>query len=158
MLAGGTLPVVESPVSFVVPGDPVSWMRPRANARGAFVKIFNAPAHEDYLTKVRAAAHEAMAGRAPFADAVAVTIVARFSVPPSWTKTKRKEALLGLHDHTIRLDTDNIAKIINDGMNKIVFADDCQITNLVASKRYAELASVLVRVTPKGEAGVQRGG
>lgn len=142
--------LTESPVSFVIPGDPVAWMRPRANARGAFVKIFNAPEHEAYLKKVRACSHEAMSGRAPYDCAVSVSIIARFQPAQSWPKYKRRDALLGLMDHTIRLDADNIAKIINDGMNEIVFTDDCQITNLVVSKRYAETASVLVRVTPKG--------
>lgn len=144
--------VLESPVSFVIPGDPVSWMRPRANSRGRFVQIFNHPEHDAYLTKVRAVSHEAMSGRAPIECAVSVSIIARFLVPASWPKYRRKEALLGLHDHVIRLDADNIAKIVNDGMNGVVFADDCQITNLVIAKRYAEAPSVLVRVTPKGAA------
>lgn len=150
MSEGAILPDVESPVSFVIPGDPQAWARPRANARGQFVRIFNSPAHDAYLIKVRACTHEAMAGRRKFKGAIAVSIIARFAPAPSWTQTKRREALLGLHDHTIRLDADNIAKIINDGMNTIAFDDDAQITNLVVTKRYAEQASVLVRVTPKG--------
>lgn len=139
-----------SPVSFVIPGDPVAWMRPRANSRGGFVKIFNAQPHDDYLVKVRACSHEAMSGRSRFEGAVSVSVIARFQPAPSWPKYKRRDALMGLLDHTIRLDADNIAKIVNDGMNGIVFTDDCQITNLVVSKRYAEQASVLVRVTPRG--------
>jgi Holliday junction resolvase RusA-like endonuclease len=142
----------ESPVSFVVPGDPQAWARPRANARGQFVRIFNSPAHDAYLVKVRACTHEAMRGRQKITGAVSVSIIARFAVPPSWPKYRLKEALMGLHDHAIRLDADNIAKIINDGMNAIAFDDDAQITNLVITKRYAEAPSVLVRVTPKGGA------
>ena len=146
--------VLESPVSFVIPGDPVSWMRPNFDSRGKFVRVMNKHEHDAYLAKVRAVSHEAMSGRAPIECAASVSIIARFLVPASWPKYRRKEALLGLHDHVIRLDTDNIAKIVNDGMNGVVFVDDCQITNLVVAKRYAEAPSVLVRVTPKGAVNV----
>lgn len=149
MMAGAGQLVTESPVSFVIPGDPVSWMRPRANSRGRFVQIFNHPEHEAYLTKVRAVSHEAMSGRAPFECPVSVSILCRFAVPKSWPNYKRKDALLGVHDHMIRQDADNLAKIINDGMNKVVFVDDCQVTDLVVAKRYAYVPAVIVRVTPK---------
>lgn len=150
MPEGAALPALESPVSFVIPGDPQAWGRPRANTRGRFVHIFNSPAHEAYLVKVRACTHEAMRGREKFAGAIAVSIIARFAVPGSWPKYRRRQALTGLHDHCIRLDADNIAKIINDGMNAIAFDDDAQITHLVVTKRYAEEPGVLVRVTPRG--------
>lgn len=150
MMAGAIHPATESPVSFVIPGDPYPWKRPNFDSRGKFVRVMNKHQHDAYLAKVRAVSHEAMSGRAPFECAVSVSIIARFAVPKSWPKYRRAEALKGLHDHVIREDADNLAKIINDGMNSIVFVDDCQVTNLVVAKRYAEAPAVLVRVTPKG--------
>lgn len=154
MSEGAALPTLESPVSFVIPGDPVAWMRPRSNTRGKFVSMFNAPDHDDYLVKVRAVSHETMAGRAPIKGAVAVTILAKVAIPASWSKAKRRDALAGLLDHTISKDADNIAKIVNDGMQGIVFVNDKQVTPLLVTKRYAEQPSVLVRVTPRGGANV----
>lgn len=154
MMAGAIHPATESPVSFVIPGDPYPWKRPGFNGHGRFVQVFNKPEHDAYLTRVRAVSHEAMSGRAPFECAVSVSIIARFAVPKSWPKYRRIEALNGFHVETIREDTDNLAKIINDGMNGIVFNDDRQVAPLFADKRYAQVPSVLVRIKPRGAVNV----
>ena len=65
-------------------------------------------------------------------------IVAYYKVPKSYTK-KRKQAIReGLEYPCKKPDSDNIAKIILDSLNKIAFDDDAQIVELTVLKRWTE--------------------
>ena len=47
---------------------------------------------------------------------------------------------------TKRPDADNLAKILADAMNKIVYVDDAQVASLIVQKRYGEFCRVTVSV------------
>lgn len=60
-----------------------------------------------------------------------------FSVPSSFSKKKRLQALKGEIRPTVKPDCDNIAKNINDALNRIAYPDDKQITSLQVNKYYS---------------------
>lgn len=73
-----------------------------------------------------------------------VVINAFFSIPKSFSKTKRQQALEAYIRPTIKPDCDNIAKNINDALNGIAYPDDKQIIRLEVNKHYGEAEKVEV--------------
>lgn len=84
-------------------------------------------------------AHEvALAWRQPPLDeALSMTLEIRVAVPASKSKKFREMALASGVFPTGRPDLDNIVKLVADAGNKILWADDAQITRLFVSRRYA---------------------
>lgn len=60
------------------------------------------------------------------------------SMPKSFSKKKRQEALCNKIRPTVKPDCDNIAKNINDALNGFAFPDDKQIVRLTVDKFYSE--------------------
>ena len=69
---------------------------------------------------------------------IRVRIVAYYKVPKSYTKKRVQAIREGLEYPCKKPDSDNIAKIILDSLNKIAFDDDAQIVELTVLKRYTE--------------------
>lgn len=65
-------------------------------------------------------------------------IVAYYKVPKSYTKKRVQAIREGLEYPCKKPDSDNIAKIILDSLNKIAFDDDAQIVELTVLKRWTE--------------------
>jgi len=70
--------------------------------------------------------------------AIKATITIYCKVPKSCTKTKLQAIRAGLEHPQKKPDIDNVVKIILDSLNKIAYADDSQITDLVVKKRFTE--------------------
>jgi Holliday junction resolvase RusA-like endonuclease len=68
-------------------------------------------------------------------------------LPGRWSKKRRADALAGIERPSKDLYIDNVAKVVADGMNGIVWVDDSQIVELVCSKHYALESYVSVSVT-----------
>lgn len=81
----------------------------------------------------------------PIEGPVRVEVVATFAPPASWSQAKRK-AHLGRH-HAQRPDADNIVKAITDGLNRIAFADDSQIAEVIARKVWGASDQTTVHVS-----------
>ncbi|MFG1411443.1 RusA family crossover junction endodeoxyribonuclease [Xanthobacter sp. VTT E-85241] len=80
-----------------------------------------------------------------YAGAVSVFIHCDVSVPKSYTKKERQDALEGLAWPVG--DVDNLAKSVLDAMTQAgCWRDDRQVVRLSVAKGYAELDSVQVRV------------
>jgi Holliday junction resolvase RusA-like endonuclease len=75
---------------------------------------------------------------------VEVSIEAQFLPPVSWSKKKR-DAAIG-RQVTTKPDADNIAKIICDALNGVVWVDDSQVSVLTVRKYYGPVAQVVVEV------------
>ena len=92
------------------------------------------------MAKAAMGASEALEG--PLEAYIYVT----FPVPASYTKKRTEACLKGFEQHTKKPDLDNVVKAICDGMDKIVFLSDAQITSIHATKVYGETAKVEVLV------------
>lgn len=101
-------------LTFVVPGDPASKARPRFSGKGSKTRT--------YTPEATKAAEELVAWKAREAG---------------WRRPPDPESGFGLlcvfFTATYqRRDVDNMLKLVSDGLNKIVYADDSQITEVSA--------------------------
>jgi Holliday junction resolvase RusA-like endonuclease len=93
-------------------------------------------------------AQQAMNGRAPIAGPVRVRMVAHFAIPASWSKKRRDAAARAETFPAKRPDASNLAKLAEDAMNGIVYADDAQIVMLTVAKLYDLRPRLQIRVEP----------
>jgi Holliday junction resolvase RusA-like endonuclease len=125
-----------SGVAFTIPGDPVAFARSGGNGKVRFTP----KKQRDFMALVQLAAYQAMNGQPPLEGAIDLKIRAVYRVPTSWPKKKAAEAKW----RTSKPDADNIAKLVSDACNEIVFGDDAQVANLQVQKRYGPIAGVTV--------------
>lgn len=137
-----------SPVSFVVPGEPVGKGRPRVSTIGGHARMFTPKKTANYETLVSMAAQQAMADRELIEGPVMVELQILVGVAASWSKKKTAQALAGQVMPTKKPDIDNVLKAICDGINGIVFKDDVQVVDVHSRKRFSETPGVRVKVVP----------
>lgn len=149
-------------LSFTVIGDPQGKARPRFSRAGKGVKTYTPTATQKYEELVRYCAVSAMREKRirPITVSVSLTIKAYFKIPNSYTKKRREDCLNGDERPSKKPDSDNIAKIVLDGLNpkmkrskvlhKMVclqqglYLDDKQVVSLSVEKWYAEEPRVVV--------------
>lgn len=141
-------------IVIVLPGEPQGKARARFRVakRGdgsTFAAGYTPKATREYERALATAGAAAMAGRAPLDGWVEVAILAVMGVPRSWPARKRDAALAGVL-RPGKPDWDNLAKIACDGLNKIAFRDDSQISHAVVEKRYGEEPMMRIEVKVVG--------
>lgn len=130
-------------VTFKVYGDPIAKARPRFTKTG---RTYTPKKTHDYESEVAIMAKAAMGSVEPLKTPVAVFVYVVFPVPQSHSKKRREACLNGLEKHIKKPDLTNVVKSIEDGMNGIVYKDDCQITSLHTTKVYGDIGMVEVMV------------
>lgn len=95
---------------------------------------------------VKMAAREAMGDRPPFAGPVLLVLEISLAIPASWSRKRQAMAESGQICATKKPDADNVLKAVKDGMNGIVWVDDCQAVDYRISKRYSASPGVYVEV------------
>lgn len=136
-------------IEFTIPGDPVGKGRPKMAKRGKFSHLYTPEKTVAYEGLVAMAAREGMAGQTQLLDGpVSVHMDIRLSIPASFSKKKRADALAHNIHPTKKPDIDNIEKSIFDGLNGIVWVDDVQVCKVFKTKQYAEFPGVHVTITP----------
>ena len=131
-------------IEFFVPGEPVAKGRPRFARRTGHTYTPASTVMAENL--VRVYAHEAMMGGTPMEGPVAVTIIAKLSIPKSWSNKRRAMASAGMLWPTKKPDVDNLSKTFTDAMNGIVYSDDKQIIGMRVVKMYDEKPGTSVEV------------
>lgn len=124
------------PITFTIQGEAVAKGRAKAARRGNFISMYTPKKTVDYEKQVAEAAKAAMTGLNPLAGAVHLTVRIYRQIPKSWSLKKQRAAALGEVYPTSKPDTSNIIKAIEDGANGILWVDDSQVVDTVASKRY----------------------
>jgi Holliday junction resolvase RusA-like endonuclease len=123
-------------ICFTIPAEPVAFARSGGNGSIRFTP----KRQRDFMALVKLAAHKAMDGESPLDGPIDLKIRASYRVPASWSKKRAAAARW----RTARPDADNIAKIIADAINEIVYGDDAQVVNLTVQKVYGPIAGVTV--------------
>lgn len=107
-------------IKFVIPGEPQSKERPRTVRRASGVRTYT-PAkthrYEDIVRYFAVYARKEHKISEPINSQCGVSIKAYFGIPKSFSKKRRELCLKGKERPTKKPDSDNIAKIIFDGMN-----------------------------------------
>lgn len=132
----------------LIDGEPQGKGRPRAFRVGKGVRMFTPEKTRAYEQLVADEARNTIGGRAPIVGPVELMLNLVCSVPASWSKKKRAQALDGEILPTKKPDADNCAKAICDSFNAIVWVDDVQVVDLVVRKRYGESPHVEAIITP----------
>ena len=140
----------ESVARFFVPGEPVAKGRPRASTIGGKARLYTPAKTQNYENLVRLACTNIVA--APLFGPCAVSVEAVLPIPQSWSEKRTRAALDGAEKPTKRPDLDNYLKAILDGMNGVAFADDCQVVEISARKRYGSRPGVWVELIQIGGA------
>lgn len=135
-------------IFLIIEGEPVGKGRPRAFRAGNSVRMFTPGKTKDYEQLMQAEAVKAMMGKPPIVGPVELRLNLVCSVPSSWSKTKRAQALAGEVVPTKKPDIDNVVKAICDALNAIVWHDDVQVVDLVVRKRFGDSPHVEATITP----------
>ena len=133
-------------VLFAIPGAAVAKGRPRATRTGRMFTPAKTASAEAFI---RHLATDAMANRPPMTGPVALAVEVIVPVPASWARKKKAAALAGEIHPIGRPDLDNLAKLVSDALNGVVFVDDAQVTLLMAGKQYGQHAKTNVEVTSR---------
>ena len=133
-------------IMFTVYGTPTPKGRPRFSTRGKFPVAYTPEKTKAYEFEVGMMALAAMGGTKPLEGALEAFIYVTYAVPASYSKKRLEACLSGLEKHTKKPDLDNVVKSVIDGMDKIVFDNDSQITSIHATKVYGEVEKVEVMV------------
>ena len=129
--------------TFEIVGEPQGKGRPRFSTRGGFVKTYTPEKTASYENFVKLCYLNKYKGQKLDGE-ISADIIAYFSIPKSFSKKKRYQAIEGKIKPTKKPDTDNIAKTILDSLNGIAFEDDKQVVALLVKKLYGEEAKVVV--------------
>lgn len=142
---------------FIIPGKPESKGRPRFTRKNGYVRTYTPDKTHDYESLVRYYALKARQDSQitePIAENMAISIKAYFGVPKSFSKKRRELCIKGEERPAKKPDSDNIAKIILDGLNpkmklnkalhksicvqEGLYCDDKQVVSLKVEKWYAK--------------------
>jgi Holliday junction resolvase RusA-like endonuclease len=126
-------------ITFEIPGKPFAKQRPRATRQGRVYTPKETVSFERIVGQI-AMQHFPK----PLENAVSVTIRATFEPPKSWSKRKTAEYLN--RPHTQRPDLDNCAKAILDGLNRVAWGDDGQVSEINVRKVWGPAAKTVVTV------------
>jgi Holliday junction resolvase RusA-like endonuclease len=136
---------VSAPVTIIIAGEPVAKARPRMTRRG----FAYTPAHtRKYEAHGRLAAQLAMDGRPPIDVPVRIELLVELPAPASWSKRKSTDAITGSIRPTSRPDVDNYLKAILDAINTIVVADDAQVVEVYAKKKFSVAPKMIATIFP----------
>lgn len=133
-------------IMFTVYGEPVAKGRPRFSTRGKFPVAYTPEKTKTYESEVGMMAKAAMGASEALDGALEAFIYVTFPVPASYSKKRTEACLNETEKHTKKPDLDNVVKSVIDGMDKIVFLNDSQITSIHATKVYGEIAKVEVLI------------
>lgn len=126
-------------VRFEIPGKPFAKQRPRVGKWGGYTP-------KETVSFERTVGQIALEHiKTPLEGPICVDIVAIFEPAKSWSKKKKEDHMW--QAHTQRPDLDNLAKAILDGMNRIAFADDGQVSRMKCKKQWGENAKTIVTIT-----------
>ncbi|RMC24443.1 MULTISPECIES: RusA family crossover junction endodeoxyribonuclease [unclassified Lactobacillus] len=154
---------MERRLKFIVPGEPKSKARPRFSRRGGHVITYTPDDTHDYENQVRYSAQVARRAHninKPISKDMAISIKVFFGIPTSYSKKRKARCLSGEERPTKKPDSDNIAKIVLDGLNpkmKVnhalhkavclregLYRDDKQVVDLRVEKWYGEKPQIEV--------------
>lgn len=127
-------------IAISIPGEPVAFAR--AGAHGS--QRFTPAKQRGYMSILKQEAGRRMGGEPPMEGPVSLAIRATYLVPASWSARRKAEARW----KTSAPDADNIAKIVKDALNTIVYRDDAQVADLRIQKMYGPIAGLTITVQP----------
>lgn len=132
-------------IRFVVPGCPVGKGRPRfVRKTGRTYTPEKTVRYENFV----GICYMEQVGKPPINAGfpLRMTINIFQQIPKSASKKKREQMLQGVVRPTKKPDCSNVQKAVEDGINKIAYADDSQIVETQVFKYYSDTPRVEVEI------------
>lgn len=130
-------------LDIAIPIEPQGKARPRFDSRSR--RTYTPTKTIKYEWEIQKAFRERYPDMTPPSGDLKVQIAACFSMPKTWSKKKKQEALLG-HCRK-KPDADNIAKAVLDALNGLAYVDDAQVVELSVVKYWDYEPRVEVTIT-----------
>lgn len=142
-------------VRFVIPGPPGAKGRPKFSVVNGHAHVRTPAKTVEYENLVRLE-YQMQAGNFRFPDGASLimTVIARFPIPKSYTKSKRQKIAEGNLYPSKKPDWDNIGKVVSDALNKIAYDDDSAIVEAHTYKEYSDKPEVEVILFEKKQKNV----
>jgi Holliday junction resolvase RusA-like endonuclease len=121
-----------TPITYIIPGNPVSWKR-AGHCNGSF---FDSQKKNKLITS-QYIQNQHVGGL--YAGPLLFDITFYFPMPVS---LKKKWDTMRGKEHYYRPDLDNLIKYYLDTCNKLLFEDDCLISEIHARKVYDDMGRV----------------
>lgn len=142
-------------ITFTIYGEPYGKKNMRPVRFANHLSSYSPKENHNYLNAVKMCyVEQAKDFRFDDGDQLTIKITAYKSIPKSISKKKLLKIECGLIKPITKPDCDNISKAICDGLNKLAFRDDSQITDLIVAKRYDKTPRVDVEITANNESEV----
>jgi Holliday junction resolvase RusA-like endonuclease len=141
------------PVTVIIDGQPVAKGRPRMTQRGF---VYTPAATRKFEAHGRLSAQLAMNGRPPIDVPVRIELLVELPIPKGWSRRKTADAITGHIRPTSRPDVDNYLKAILDAVNSIVIADDAQVVEVYARKKFSVAPKMIATIFPLSAASSNR--
>jgi Holliday junction resolvase RusA-like endonuclease len=136
-------------IEITIPGKPIAKKRPRFARIGKGVRTYNPQESEE--GKIRWEAYRQLPqGWEPLGGPIKVAIEFLMPRPKSHYGTGSKiNTLKGSapRKHTLKPDIDNLQKAVYDCLNQVVWNDDAQICEAVATKTYSDRPKTKIIIT-----------
>jgi len=124
-------------VSFTVKIEPVAKARPRVSMRHGRAFAYTPKKSADYERAIAAECPKAL-----MEGPLALSLQFGISIPKSWSKQKKADAVANVIRPTSRPDIDNYIKAVMDAVNGLAYHDDSQVVSIFAKLIYAECPHV----------------
>ena len=151
-MRAGTDPLIDmKTIEIIIPGEPIG----KGRARSARLPNGRTTHYTPQKTRTwegiaRSFAIDAFGeDREPLDCPVALDILIVYSIAKSWPEWKRRAALIGEIEPTVKPDADNVEKAVKDALNGVVWRDDCQVVNTTKRTVYGPQPGVRVFVQPR---------
>ena len=137
---------------FTVWGKPKAKGRPRLSTFNGFARAYTPKDTVEYENLIKISYLQAAECQAPieYDKPIVMTIEGYYPIPKATSKKKKAEMLDGTLRPCIKVDCDNLAKIIADSLNGVAYKDDTQIVDMHIHKWYGEQARVEVEIKNYG--------
>lgn len=129
---------------FEVIGDIKGKERPRVNTNTGIV--YTPVRTKDYETLIKQYFLLKYPRYVTAEERIGIDIVAYMKIPKNTSKIKESKMLDGAISPTKKPDIDNIAKVVLDALNKMVFKDDNQICKISVEKKYGKEEKLYIKI------------
>jgi Holliday junction resolvase RusA-like endonuclease len=124
-------------IHITIPGEPQGKARARTFYHRTAKRIVSMTPDktQNYEALIKQIAQD-VAGDTYFDGKIEMTIKAYYEIAASDKGTKKRNKEQNITRPTKKPDADNIAKVVCDSLNKVVYKDDTQVVRLIVEKWY----------------------
>ena len=136
-------------MKFTIWGKPKAKGRPRLSTYGGFARAYTPQDTIEYENLIKLSYLQASETQESikYEEPIVMTINGYYPIPKSVSKKKKADMLKAVIRPCIKVDCDNLAKIIADSLNAVAYKDDTQIIEMHIYKYYDEQPRVEVEIT-----------